>query len=75
MSLEKITSHTTTNIATEYRVKIFDHKKNDYTTIATYSAKEDAIDHAEKIYNDLKVIVVRDKTITYQTTYSMPMEL
>lgn len=73
MSPEKITSNTTTNIATEYKVQIFDYKKNGYTTIATYSAKEDAMEHAERIHNDLKVIIVRDKTIAYQTTYSMPV--
>lgn len=75
MAPEKITSHTTTDMATEYKVQIFDYKKNSYTTVATYSTKEDAIDHAEKIHNDLKVMVIKDKTITYKSTYSIPVEL
>lgn len=73
MSLEKITSNTTTDIETKYKVQVFDVKKDEYVTLASYSTEQEALFHAKNIYDYGDIMVVRDKTIAYQTTYSMPV--
>lgn len=73
MSLEKIASHTTTDTETEYKVQVFDVEKDEYITLASYSTEKEALFHAKNIYNYSDIMVVRDKTMTYKTTYSMPV--
>lgn len=73
MSPEKITSHTTTDMETKYKVQVFDVKKDEYVTLASYSTEQEALFHAKNIYDYGDIMIVRDKTITYQTTYSMPV--